>query len=108
MQQIASGFKFAEVTSMHPLNPMPVQSLEAKRRSDFLASVEECLIDGSCSGIMDTAYYRDRAKHLRELADVTWQPRLELMLRDLARDYEETAEKFEADGKAGSTSREFF
>jgi hypothetical protein len=39
------------------------------------------------------AYYRDRAKHLRELADVTWQPRLELMLRDLARDYEQAAEE---------------
>ena len=54
------------------------------------------------------AYYRDRANHLRELADVTWQPRLELMLRDLARDYEEAAEKFEAGGKDGSPSREFF
>jgi hypothetical protein len=54
------------------------------------------------------AYYRDRAKHLRELADVTWQPRLELMLGDLARDYEEAAEKFDAGGKDGSPSREAF
>jgi hypothetical protein len=53
------------------------------------------------------AYYRDRAKHLRELANVTWQPRLELMLRDLARDYEEAAEEFEAGAKTGHPRAKF-
>jgi len=37
----------------------------------------------------------NRANHLRQLADMTWQPDLEMSLRSLARDYDETAEDLE-------------
>jgi hypothetical protein len=37
----------------------PSSTPKARRRSDFVASVEEWLIDGSCSGVMDRpAYYQ--------------------------------------------------
>jgi hypothetical protein len=45
---------------------------------------------------------------VQKLAGVTWQQRLELMLRDLARDYEEAAEMFEAGGEDGSPLCEVF
>jgi hypothetical protein len=38
-----------------------------------------------------TRYYRERADHFRQLADLTWQERLETMLRDLAEEYEHMA-----------------
>jgi hypothetical protein len=46
---------------------------------------------------MDGAsYYRERADHLRRLAEMTWQPDLEGVVRSLAQDYDETAEDLEA------------
>jgi hypothetical protein len=49
---------------------------------------------------MDGAsYYRERADHLRRLAEMTWQRDLEGVVRNLAQDYDETAE----DLKAGAT-----
>ena len=47
------------------------------------------------AGIVDATYYRDRATHLRQLADLTWQHDLEVSLRLLAQDYDETAEDLE-------------
>ena len=45
---------------------------------------------------MDRAsYYREKAEHLRRLADLTWQPKLEAMLRDLALDYDKVAHDLE-------------
>jgi hypothetical protein len=43
------------------------------------------------------SYHREQANHLRELADLTWQPELEVMLRDLVRDYDQVANDPEAD-----------
>ena len=43
----------------------------------------------------DVSYYRDRANHFRHLADMTWQHDLEVSLRSLAQDYDETAEDLE-------------
>ena len=61
-----------------------------------------------CSRTMDRALYcRKQAEHLRELADITWQPELEKMLRDLARDYENTAQQSQANG-SWACSRESF
>jgi len=37
------------------------------------------------------AYYRDQAKHARQLADASWQPDLAEMLRRLANDFDERA-----------------
>ena len=51
---------------------------------------------------MDGAsYYRERADHLRRLAEMTWQRDLEGVVRSLAQDYDETAEDLEA----GATGR---
>jgi hypothetical protein len=41
------------------------------------------------------AYYRDRAEHIRRLADAAWQPELKEALRRLANDYDEVAEDIE-------------
>ena len=41
------------------------------------------------------AHYRDRASHVRELADAAWQPDLKDMLRGLAKDYDEVADDIE-------------
>jgi hypothetical protein len=41
-------------------------------------------------------YYRERADHLRRLAEMTWQRDLEGVVRSLAQDYDETAEDLEA------------
>jgi hypothetical protein len=43
-----------------------------------------------------SAHYRDQANHARRLADATWQPNLEDLLRHLAKDYDEVAEDIEA------------
>jgi hypothetical protein len=43
-----------------------------------------------------TSYYRERADHLRRLAEMTWQRELEGVVRGLAQDYDETAEDLEA------------
>jgi hypothetical protein len=43
-----------------------------------------------------SAHYRNRANHARRLADATWQPNLEDLLRHLAKDYDEVAEDIEA------------
>jgi hypothetical protein len=46
---------------------------------------------------MDRAsYYHYEADHAPRLAEATWQPDLEDMLRRLARDFDETAEDIEA------------
>ena len=46
---------------------------------------------------MDRAsHYRHEVDHARRLAEVTWQPDLEDMLRRLAQDFDETAEDIEA------------
>jgi hypothetical protein len=46
-----------------------------------------------CLEVMDhAAHYRDRANHVRELADAAWQPDLKDMLRGLAKDYDEVAD----------------
>jgi hypothetical protein len=44
----------------------------------------------------DVSYYRERANHLRRLAEMTWQGELEVSLRRLAEDYDETADDLEA------------
>ena len=50
-----------------------------------------------CFEVMDGAsYYRERADHLRRLAEMTWQRDLEGVVRSLAQDYDETAEDLEA------------
>jgi hypothetical protein len=50
-----------------------------------------------CFGFMDPAsYYHHEADHARRLAEVTWQPDLEEMLRRLARDFDEIAEDIES------------
>ena len=49
-----------------------------------------------CFGLMDrAAYYRDRAEHIRRLADAAWQPELKEALRRLANDHDEVAEDIE-------------
>ena len=49
-----------------------------------------------CFEVMDGAsYYRERADHLRRLAEMTWQRDLEGVVRSLAQDYDETAEDLE-------------
>ena len=49
-----------------------------------------------CFVVMDRAtYYRAQADHARQLAEATWQPELEGMLCDLAKDYDEVAEDIE-------------
>jgi hypothetical protein len=40
--------------------------------------------------------YRERANHLRQLAEMTWQDDLEALLRRAARDYDEIADDLEA------------
>ena len=42
-----------------------------------------------------TDYYRDQAKHARQLADAAWQPDLADMLRRLANDFDERARYIE-------------
>ena len=42
--------------------------------------------------------YRERANHLRQLAEMTWQDDLEALLRGAARDYDEIADDLEAGG----------
>jgi hypothetical protein len=50
-----------------------------------------------CFEFMDRAsHYRHEADHARRLAEVTWQPDLEDMLRRLAQDFDEIAEDIEA------------
>jgi hypothetical protein len=39
--------------------------------------------------------YRERANHLRQLAEMTWQDDLEALLRRAACDYDEIADDFE-------------
>jgi len=38
------------------------------------------------------SYYRERADHVRRLAEITWQDDLEAALRRVAQDYDEIAE----------------
>jgi hypothetical protein len=50
-----------------------------------------------CFGFMNRAsHYRRQADHARQLAEATWQPDLEDMLRHLAQDLDEMAEDLEA------------
>jgi len=46
-------------------------------------------------GMDGASYYRERADHLRRLAEMTWQRDLEGVVRSLAQDYDETAEDLE-------------
>ena len=58
---------------------------------------EERLTGPRVSAAMpDVSYYRERADHLRRLAEMTWQRDLEVSLRRLAQEYDETAEDLEA------------
>ena len=45
--------------------------------------------------MVEVSYCHDRANHLRRMADLTWQHDLEVSLRLLAQDYDETAEDLE-------------
>ena len=56
------------------------------------------IINGArCFKVMEHAsHYRERADHLRRLAEMTWQEDLEVALRGLARAYDEVAEDLEA------------
>ena len=47
-------------------------------------------------GMDGASCYRERADHLRRLAEMTWQRDLEGVVRSLAQDYDETAEDLEA------------
>ena len=42
--------------------------------------------------------YRERANHLRQLAEMTWQDDLEALLRRAARDYDEIADDLAVGG----------
>ena len=42
------------------------------------------------------SYYRDRADHVRRLAEMTWQDDLESALRRVAQDYDEIDEDLAA------------
>jgi hypothetical protein len=42
------------------------------------------------------SHYRERANHLRQLAERTWQGDLEALLLRVAQDYDEIAEDLEA------------
>ena len=44
----------------------------------------------------DVSHYRERANHLRQLAEMTWQDDLEALLRRVAHDYDEVANDLEA------------
>jgi hypothetical protein len=50
-------------------------------------------------GMDGASYYRQRADHLRRLAEMTWQRDLEGVVRSLAQDYDETAEDLEGGAK---------
>jgi len=43
----------------------------------------------------DVSHYRERANHLRQLAEMTWQDDLEALLRRVAHDYDEVADDVE-------------
>jgi hypothetical protein len=45
---------------------------------------------------MSATYYREQADHVRRLAEMTWQDDLEVLLRRVARDYDEVADDLEA------------
>jgi hypothetical protein len=53
---------------------------------------------GCFAGMNGPSDYRERANHLRQLAEVTWQDDLEALLRRAARDYDEIADDLEAGG----------
>jgi hypothetical protein len=62
-------------------------------------SSREQLPDRSCLQGMndDASHNRERARHARELAEKTWQPELEDILRRVAREFDEAAESGAAD-----------
>jgi hypothetical protein len=47
-------------------------------------------------GMENASYYRERADHVRQLAEMTWQDDLEAELRRVAQDYDEIAEDLAA------------
>lgn len=49
-----------------------------------------------------TTFYRDRANHFRQLAELTWQEELETVLRDLAEQYDKMAANVESDAENGN------
>ena len=42
-------------------------------------------------GMKSASYYRERADHVRQLAEITWQDNLEAILHRVAQDYDEIA-----------------
>lgn len=57
----------------------------------------EFLTDGAVLEDMNSASsYRERANHLRQLAEMAWQDDLEALLRRVAHDYDEVAEELDA------------
>jgi hypothetical protein len=46
----------------------------------------------------DVSHYRERANHLRQLAEMTWQHDLAALLGRVAHDYDEVADDLEAGG----------
>ena len=66
------------------------------RRDYFRSTGWEWVFGSRCLEVMDrTAHYRDRANHVRELADAAWQPDLKDMLRGFVKDYDEVADDIE-------------
>jgi hypothetical protein len=59
--------------------------------------VDPGLVNGrSCFHDMDSVIkYRERARHFRQLAEMTWQDDLEALLRRVAHDYDEVADDLE-------------
>jgi len=51
------------------------------------------------------AHYRYQAKHARQLADAAWQLNLQDMLRSLAKDYDEIAERCDQDQPRRASGR---
>jgi len=48
-------------------------------------------------------YYRERATHFRQLAELAWQQGLETMLRDLAEEYDNRAASMESVAERGKS-----
>ena len=84
-------------------NPCSVEKFDEPGKVS--SKVEECSTGYTCSTGMDpTTFYRDRANHLRQLAELTWQEGLETMLRDLAEQCDKMAATVESGAELGSQS----
>jgi hypothetical protein len=82
------------------LDRVPASGVSAPRAGVSRAPAAHWLgtVNGSgCFELMNSASnYRDRANHLRQLAEMTWQDDLEASLRRAAQDYDEVADDLEA------------